>query len=91
MLTEINRMKQNPIFKSEIDFFIQYKSNFTQSIIDYLDDENQCKCCLLDKNRIADNFYEALFNPKKDCFSRHLCWMKFSNNTNKNIGFFFLL
>jgi len=89
MLTEINRIKQNPIFKSETDFFIQYRSNFTQSIIDYLDDENQCKCCLLDKNRIAENFYDALFYPKKDCFEKHLCWMKFSTKNDKNIGFFF--
>ena len=89
MLTEINRIKQNPIFKNEIDFFIQYRSNFTQSIVDYLDDKNQCACCLLDKTRIAENFYEALFYPKKDFFDKHICWMKFSNNYNKNIGFFF--
>jgi len=89
VLTEINRIKQNPIFKNEADFFIQYQSNFTQSIIDYLDSENQCKCCLIDKERIAKNFYEALFYPKKDCFDKHLCWMKFSTKHNKNIGFFF--
>jgi len=89
MLAEINRIKQNPIFKNETDFFIQYRSNFIQSIIDYLDSQNQCKCCLLSKDRIAENFYDAIFDPKKDCFEKHLCWMKFSNDNNKNIGFFF--
>ncbi len=70
-------------------FFINYKNNFVQSIVNYLDSENQCKCCILDKERIAKNFYEALFYPQKDCFGKHLCWMKFSNTNNKNIGFFF--
>ena len=89
MLTEINRIKQSAIFKNETEFFTQHRSNFTQSIIDYLDSQNICKCCLLDKNRIAENFYDAIFDPKKDCFEKHLCWMKFSNENNKNIGFFF--
>jgi hypothetical protein len=89
MLTQINRIKQSQIFKNEKDFFEQYKSQFTQSIVNYLDSQNQCKCCILDKQRIAENFYEALFNPQKDCFKRHLCWMQFSNTNNKNIGFFF--
>ncbi len=89
MITEINRIKQNSTFENETDFFIQHQSNFTQSIIDYLGSENQCKCCLIDKERIAKNFYEALFYPKKDCFDKHLCWMKSSTKHNKNIGFFF--
>ncbi len=89
MLTEINRIKQNPLFKSETDFFIQYRNNFTQSVIEYLDSENQYEYYPSDKNRIAENFYDALFYPKQDCFEKHLSWMKFSTKNNKNIGFFF--
>ena len=89
MLTEINRIKQNPLFKSETDFFIQYRNNFTQSVIEYLDSENQYEYYPSDKNRIAENFYDALFYPKQDCFEKHLSWMKFSTKNNENIGFFF--
>ncbi len=89
MITEINKIKQNLIFKAEADFFSQHKCNFTQSLVAYLESENRCGCCLLDNSHIAENFYDALFLPENDCYDKHLCWMKHSNTTNQNIGFFF--
>jgi|LGOV01.1.fsa_nt_gb hypothetical protein len=89
MITEINRIKQNTIFKNEKEFFSQHRDSFVESITLYLSAENQCNRCLLDKNRIAESFYDALFDPKKDCFDKHLCWMKFTCKQNKDIGFFF--
>lgn len=89
MLTEINRIKQNPIFKIEADFFKGYKNSFTQSVMNFLNKHNICSCCLLNNDHIAENFYEALFYPQKDCFDKHLCWMKFSDTNNKEVGFFF--
>ncbi len=89
MLTEINRIKQNSIFKKDSDFFSQYKKNFVENLINFLDKENLCKCCLLDKKKIVENFYDALFDPQKDCFDKHLCWISLAYEKNKNIGFFF--
>jgi hypothetical protein len=89
MITEINRIKQNTIFKKEVDFFAQHRNIFIQSMINYLSTSNQCTCCLIDKNSIAAHFYDALFDPKKDCYDQHLCWMKFKTTPDIGVGFFF--
>ena len=89
MLTEINRIKQSSIFKKETDFFSIYRNHFVEMLINFLDKEDLCKCCLLDKKKIAENFYDALFDPQKDCFDKHLCWMSLAYEKNENVGFFF--
>jgi hypothetical protein len=89
VITEINRIKQNSIFKKETDFFSQCRDNFIELLIGFLDKENLYQCCLLDKKKVAENFYDALFDPQKDCFDKHLCWINLEYKKNKDLGFFF--
>ncbi|WP_024954403.1 PilZ domain-containing protein [Sulfurospirillum arcachonense] len=84
MITELNRIKQNTIFKSESEFFISYKNNFVQSLTQFLESSQKCKCALVNKETFSSTFYDVLFDPNKDCFEKHLCWIN-----SKNTGFFF--
>jgi len=86
VLTEINRIKQNPIFKNESIFFIQYKENFIQSFTDYIESDEQSERSFLNKGSIAENFYDAIFDYNKDCFEQHIDWIKLQSN---DIGFIF--
>lgn len=79
MITEINRIKHNPIFKKERAFFQEFKTTFTEKLVEYLTTTNLCRCCIIDKNDTAQNFYEAIFNPDEDCYNRHLCWLENSS------------
>lgn len=76
MIAEINRIKQNPVFKKEKAFFQKHKTIFTEKLFEYFVKENLCKCCVLDKENISNNFYEAIFNPNEDCYNRHICWLE---------------
>lgn len=81
MIIEINRIKQNQIFKSESLFFKEYKNIFTEQLVEYLSNVNICKHCIIDKHTIADNFYDAVFDPNEDCFNKHLCWLSNASST----------
>jgi len=76
MITEINRIKHNPIFKKEKAFFQEHKAVFTKKLFQYFAKTNLCPCCVLDKENISNNFYEAIFNPDEDCYNRHICWLE---------------
>jgi len=76
MITEINRIKQNPIFKSEKIFFKEYKDVFTEMLVEYIVKTGLCETCFMDKQDIAENFYDALFDPQEDCFNKHILWLE---------------
>lgn len=75
MITEINRIKHNPVLRRESTFFNEYRTVFTTQLAQYLTKTNVCECCTLDAQNIAENFYDSIFNPDKVCFNRHLCWL----------------
>ena len=75
MITEINRIKHNPVFKREREFFSEYKTVFTTQLTQYLTKTNVCECCMMDSQSIAESFYDSVFNPERVCFNRHLCWL----------------
>jgi len=75
MITEINRIKHNPVFQREKTFFDEYKTVFTTQLAQYLTQTNVCECCILNSQNIAENFYDSIFNHDKVCFNRHLCWL----------------
>jgi len=79
MITEINRIKHNPIFKKEKVFFQEYKSVFTEKLFEYLVKANLCQCCIIEKQTIAETFYDSVFNPYEDCYNKHVCWLKDSS------------
>lgn len=87
MITEINRIKQSPVFKEEANFFLQHRDIFTQSLLTFLETKDQYKSSFSSTIHIAESFYDAFFDSQRDCFSRHLEWIKLSNDNN--IGFFF--
>lgn len=86
MLTQINRVKLDNFFKREANFFDNYKTKFTQNLAKFLDKNSICEDSNLTYSEIAENFYEALFNHKKEFYSRHLCWIR--KNPSISMQFF---
>ncbi len=85
MVTEINRIKHNPIFKSENKFFISYKPIFVEQLSTYISQNDICEHTILEPKSISENFYDALFNPKIDFYNMHICWLE---NADVKITFF---
>lgn len=79
MITELNRIKQNLLFKEEAKFFKLHKLQFTKSLLDFFVKNKLCECCIINKQEIIENFYDALFYQDKDCYNQHLCWLKSSS------------
>lgn len=87
MLAELNRVKQNVILREDAKFFQDYRNTFTKSFADFLKENSKCKCCVYDKNAMARNFYDALFDYRTDCFEKNICCMTRLKKSSKNAGF----
>ncbi len=89
MITKINIAKQDKFFEIERDFFTYYKKQFANELAKILHNAKQNQYCALNEQSIADNFYDALFDYRVDCYEKHLYCLNALNKNGSNIEYIF--
>ncbi|WP_458699828.1 PilZ domain-containing protein [Sulfurospirillum sp. 1307] len=85
MLTQINRIKLDSIFKDEKNFFVNQKEKLVKKILEYIITNDLCKYPFITQEEVAHEFYDALFSYNKEFYSQHLSWLKENHFTSMQI------